>query len=186
MSADAIAAVNIENMKKEIAKVAAKYFAPYRESILRSYLAGLADNEIGTELTAFNADTKNGTRLVIISPKIDENGNVLDNDGEIMQNAVAMGTVEGCNGAKLVFGVPYVADTAQRNNRIIAYWLAYRQNIDGNFISARVRMFEELNKQLEKVEAKENVFVSYGMPIPGQLKEERQTIEEKLAKFGVK
>lgn len=184
--------VQVDKMKAEIAKVAAKYYAPYRHALISELFKGASEDELKVELAAFDADTKNGTQLVIIAAdtKVNDKGQLTDDEGNILENAVSFATVISTNKdgeitkERQVFRVPYIADTDQRNNRIVAYWVRFRETRDESFAAARAAKVDELKKELQPLTAQVETFAKYNVPVPAELSEKVDALKAELAKLG--
>lgn len=190
---NAKSSVPVEKMKAEIALVAAKYYAPYRHALINELFKGASDEEMKTELAAFDSDTKNGTQLVIIaaSTRVNDKGQLTDEEGNILENAVSFATVISTNKdgeitkERQVFRVPYIADTDQRNNRIVAYWLQFRETREESFAAARAAKVDGLQNELKPLTVQAETFEKYGVPVPAELAEKIAAVKAELAKLGI-
>lgn len=184
--------IQVAEMKAEIAKVAARYYAPYRHALISELFKGASKDELKAELAAFDADTKNGTQLVIIAAntRTNDKGKLTDDEGNILENAVSFATVISTNKdgeitrKRQVFRVPYIADTDQRNNRIVAYWLQFRETREESFAAARSAKVDTLKKELAPLAAQVETFEKYNVPVPAELSEKVEILKAELAKLG--
>lgn len=144
-------------LKSEFAKVASKYFAPYREAQLKAFFADATENELQNEIAAFNKDTENGTKLLVMLS--DENrmksNTITDKDGKVLfENVTFFAKLDWKTDkdgkvvkVKSVYSCPFVPMSANDNDRIINYWLSYRENIAESFAAIQeLKRVENANK----------------------------------------
>lgn len=144
-----------KELKEKVSFAIASVYADYRQKMLEAHFAGADEKQLAKELTAFNADTKNGTRRVIkgIDSRVNKEGKLIDEEGKVVENALVIGSVKttdkdgNTRKTTQVFSAPYVADTFQRNISIIASWLEYRSTISDSF--AYLKQLEEEKKEKE-------------------------------------
>ena len=113
------------------------------------------------EIAAFDSDTNNGTCKVVIaaSTKVNDNGQLLDENGEIMQSAISFATVRSTNKdgetvkVRPVFRCSYVGDTVQRNISIVASWLEYRATVENSFAYMKQLEAEKTAKRVQELTA---------------------------------
>ena len=135
--------VDTAALKAEFAKVASKYFAPYRNAQLKNFFSEANDTQLANEIAAFNKDTENGTKLLVMLSDDDrmKADTITDKDGKVLYENVSFfakldwktdkdGKVIR---VKSVYSVPFIPMTANDNDRVINYWLQYRENIADSF-----------------------------------------------------
>ncbi len=154
--------VNFVALKKEFAKVASKHFAPYRLAQIACIFEGANNEELQKEIDAFNADTKNGTLLIITLPtgaKLIGN-KIVDTDNKtLFENVSCFATLESTNKdgeiirTKQLYSVPFVPMTANDNDRIINYWLDYRSTIADSFAAIKIAEREKTQKEINELSA---------------------------------
>ena len=154
--------VNFAALKKEFAKVASKHFAPYRLAQLAHIFEGATADELQKEVDAFNADTKNGTLLIISvasGTKLVGNKIVDEDNKTLFEGASCFATIESTNKegevirTKQLYSVPFVPMTANDNDRIINYWVDYRATIADSFAAIKIAEKEKINKEITELSA---------------------------------
>ena len=134
---------SLKNLASERVNAAyvASLFNPFRHDLIKDYYKGADAETLAKEIAAFDADTENGTHKVIIaaSTKVDDNGRLKDENGEVMENAVAFATVKTTDKdgntvkTRQVFRCIYDGNTVQRNISIVASWLEFRATRENSF-----------------------------------------------------
>lgn len=149
--------VDTAKMKEEFAVIASKYFAPFRDAQLTAFFADATQEELEKEIDAFNHDTANGTKLLVMLS--DENrmkaNTITDKDGKVLFENVTFFTKLDWKTdkdgkvvkVKSVYSVPFIPMTANDNDRVINYWLQYRANIADSFAAIQeIKRTENENK----------------------------------------
>lgn len=139
----------------------AQLFNPFRHQLISDYYKGIDGETLQQEIAAFDADTNNGTCKVVIaaSTKVNDNGQLLDENGEIMQSAISFATVRSTNKdgetvkVRPVFRCSYVGDTVQRNISIVASWLEYRSTVENSFAYMKQLEAEKIAKRVQELRA---------------------------------
>ena len=139
----------------------AQLFNPFRHQLIADYYNGISGEDLAKELSAFDSDTHNGTCKVVIaaSTKVNDNGQLLDEDGNVLENAVSFATVTSTNKegetvkVRPVFRCSYVGDTVQRNISIVASWLEYRQTVANSFAYMKQLDREKTAKRVQELTA---------------------------------
>lgn len=144
-------------MKEEFAVIASKYFAPFRDAQLTAFFADASQEELEKEIDAFNHDTVNGTKLLVMLS--DENrmkaNTITDKDGKVLfENVTFFAKLDWKTDkegkvvkVKSVYSVPFIPMTANDNDRVINYWLQYRANIADSFAAIQeIKRTENENK----------------------------------------
>lgn len=137
----------------------AQLFNPFRHQLIADYYNDCTAEDLQKELAAFDNDTKNGTCKVVIasSTKVNDNGQLLDEDGNVLENAVSFATVTSTNKdgetvkVRPVFRCSYVGDTVQRNISIVASWLEYRQTVADSFAYMKQIEREKTAKRVQEL-----------------------------------
>lgn len=149
--------VDFAALRNEFAKVASKYFAPYREAQLKAFFADANENELQNEINAFNQDTANGTKLLVIlsdDNRMKEN-TITDKDGKtLFENVSFFAKIDWKTDkdgkvvkVKSVYSVPFVPMSANDNDRVINYWLSYRETLPESFAAIQeIKRTEKANK----------------------------------------
>lgn len=135
--------VDTAALKAEFAKVASKYFAPYRFAQLKNFFSEADDAQLADEIAAFNKDTENGTKLLVMLSDDDrmKANTITDKDGKVLfENVTFFAKLDWKTDkdgkvvkVKSVYSVPFIPMTANDNDRVINYWLTYRENIADSF-----------------------------------------------------
>lgn len=135
--------VDTAALKAEFAKVASKYFAPYRFAQLKNFFSDAKENELQSEINAFNKDTENGTKLLILLSDDDrmKANTITDKDGKVLfENVSFFAKIDWKTDkdgkvvrVKSVYSVPFIPMTANDNDRVINYWLQYRETVPESF-----------------------------------------------------
>lgn len=135
--------VDTAALKTEFAKVASKYFAPYRNAQLKNFFSEASDTQLANEIAAFNKDTENGTKLLVMLSDDDrmKADTITDKDGKVLfENVSFFAKLDWKTDkdgkvirVKSVYSVPFIPMTANDNDRVINYWLSYRENIADSF-----------------------------------------------------
>lgn len=149
--------VDTAALKTEFAKVASKYFAPYRNAQLKNFFSEASDTQLANEIAAFNKDTENGTKLLVMLSDDDrmKADTITDKDGKVLfENVSFFAKLDWKTGkdgkvirVKSVYSVPFIPMTANDNDRVINYWLTYRENIADSFAAIQeIKRTENENK----------------------------------------
>lgn len=149
--------VDFAALRTEFAKVASKYFAPYREAQLKAFFADATESELQKEIDAFNKDTNNGTALLVMLSDNDrmKDNKITDKDGKtLFENVSFFAKVDWKTDkdgkvvkVKSVYTSPFVPMSANDNDRIINYWLSYRETLPESFAAIQeIKRTEKANK----------------------------------------
>ena len=135
--------VDTAALKAEFAKVASKYFAPYRKAQLKNFFSEADNTQLANEIAAFNKDTENGTKLLVMLSDDDrmKADTITDKDGKVLfENVSFFAKLDWKTDkdgkvirVKSVYSVPFIPMNANDNDRVINYWLSYRENIADSF-----------------------------------------------------
>lgn len=149
--------VDYQALKAEFAQVASKYFAPYREAQLKAFFADATESELQNEINAFNMDTANGTKLLVILS--DDNrmkdNTITDKDGKtLFENVSFFAKIDWKTDkdgkvikVKSVYTSPFIPMSANDNDRVINYWLSYRETLPESFAAIQeIKRTEKANK----------------------------------------
>ena len=149
--------VDFTALRAEFAKVASKYFAPYRDAQLKAFFADATESELQKEIDAFNKDTANGTALLVMLSDNDrmKDNKITDKEGKtLFENVSFFAKVDWRTDkegkvvkVKSVYSSPFVPMSANDNDRIINYWLQYRETLPESFAAIQeIKRTEKANK----------------------------------------
>ena len=149
--------VDFTALRAEFAKVASKYFAPYRDAQLKAFFADATESELQKEIDAFNKDTANGTALLVMLSDNDrmKDNKITDKEGKtLFENVSFFAKVDWRTDkegkvvkVKSVYSSPFVPMSANDNDRIINYWLSYRETLPESFAAIQeIKRTEKANK----------------------------------------
>ena len=161
-------------------------FKSFRHDLIKDYFADATRDELTKELAAFDSDTKNGTCKVIIAAttKVDKNGNLLDDDNNVMESAVSFAVVKSTNKdgettkERLVFRFPYVGNTIQRNISIVANWIEFRATREESFAYAKALKFEKVEKEIKFIKSQISELILADDPDMAKILELKAKIKE--------
>ena len=145
---NAAAKVDVKRLRSEYAKICAKYFEAYRKAQIENLFDGEEAEAIHKELAAFNADTKNGTRLIFAlssTMEFKEGNTIVEKEtGKVLfENVDTFHTLKTTNEegktirTKVLYSCPFVPETANDNDRVITYWLDNYRYTVANSIAER-------------------------------------------------